>query len=309
MSNKCNKRSKDKTMSLKEAISRFVKEGCSITLGGFGARQPMAAVHEIVRQRIRGLTMITDSSADAADILVGAKLVNKLEGAYFAMGLLGPAPNIRRASESGIPSPIEIEDYSNYAAGLRFLAGAMNVPFLPTKSLLGTSIPKHNKKIIIQKDPYKGEPVALVPSANPDVAVIHVHHADCIGSAQIYGFIASDDNKARAANHVIITCEKIVPTEKIRGDPHLTVIPFYCVDAVVEIPYGAHCSPLAYYYVYDILFSRDYVQQSKTREGFLKWLDEWVYSCESPMEYCNKVGWERLRKLTYLEQIASGGIS
>ncbi len=301
------KRAKDKTMSLKEAIARFVSDGCSVTFGGFGARQPLAAVHEIARQGIKDLTIITDTSVDATDILVGAKLVRKLEGAYFGMGLLGLAPNIRRAYESGIPAKMEIEDYSNYAAGLRFLAAAMNVPFLPTKSLLGTDIPRHNRKIIIQKDPYRGEPIALVPAANPDVAIIHLHCADVRGNAQVYGFVANDDNKARAASRVIITCEEIVTSEKIGRDPHLTVIPFYCVDAVVHVPYGAHPGPMAYRYVYDILFSRDYVQRAETYEGFLKWLDEWVYGCESHRDYCHKVGWERLRKLTYLERLASGG--
>ncbi|MFC1987214.1 CoA transferase subunit A [Chloroflexota bacterium] len=303
------KRAKDKTMDLREAVARFVHDGCSITFGGFGARQPLAAVHEIIRQRIRDLTIITDTSVDCADLLVGAKGVTRLEGAYFSMGVLGLGPNIRRAYEAGTPSSLEIEDYSNYAAGLRFLAGAMGIPFLPTRSLLGTDIPKRNEKIIIQKDPYKGEPVALVPAANPDVAIIHVHCADHRGNAQVYGFLASDDNKARAASRVIITCEEIVPTDRIRKDPHLTVIPFYCVDAVVEVPYGAHCSPMAYRYIYDVLFSRDYVQCSQTYEGFLEWLNEWVYRCESHPEYCQKVGWERLRRLTHLERIASGGTS
>jgi glutaconate CoA-transferase subunit A len=261
-------------------------------------------VHELVRQGKGDLTIITDTSVDGADILVGANLVNKLEGAYFGLGLPGLGPNIRRALEECIPRLLVIEDYSNFAAGLRFLAGGMGIPFMPTKSLLGTDIPKYNKRIIIQRDPYRGEPVALVPAANPDVAIIHVHRADPTGNAQILGFIASDDNKARAASRVIITCEELVSTERIKEEPHLTVIPFYCVDAVVEVPYGAHCSPMAYRYVYDILFSRDYVQQSRTYEGFLKWLEEWVYGPQDHAAYCNKVGWDRLRKLSYLEQIA-----
>ncbi|MFC1994413.1 CoA transferase subunit A [Chloroflexota bacterium] len=299
------KRAPDKTMSLKKAIATFLHQGCSLTLGGFGGRQPLAAVHEVVRQNIGEMTILTDSSIDAADILVGANLVKKLEGAYFGMGLLGPSPNIRRAYESGIPRTIEIEDYSNYSAGLRFLAGAMDIPFLPTKSLLGTDILKYNNRIITQKDPYNSELMALVPAANPDVAIIHTHRADSMGNAQIYGFLASDENKARASKRVIITCEEIVPTEIIRKDPHLTVIPFYCTDAVVEIAYGAHCSPLPYYYMYDILFARDYVQQSKTYEGFLEWLDKWVCSCDSPKDYFNKVGWKRLKRLASLEQKAS----
>ncbi|HOP48908.1 MAG TPA: CoA-transferase, partial [Desulfobacteraceae bacterium] len=41
-------------MSLKEAIKRFVTDGCHISFGGFTLnRNPMAAVYEIIRQGIK----------------------------------------------------------------------------------------------------------------------------------------------------------------------------------------------------------------------------------------------------------------
>ncbi len=293
----------DKVMTLKEAIKKFVHNGCSITFGGFCGRNSQAAAYEIVRQGKKDLTFIDDSPTDQLDILIGAGCVKKVEIAWHGVSIFARALNFRRAVERGIPRKIEIEDYSNYAAGLRFLAGAMGVPFLPTKSLLGSDIPKYNKRIKIIRDPYEGKPIALVPAASPDVAIIHVQRADVQGNAQIWGHLANDDNKARAAKHTIITCEEIIPREKILQIPNMTIIPSYCVDAVVHVPYGSHPWSCYGYYYHDVLFQRDYSKYNKTYEGFLKWLDEWVISCDDHVEYCNKVGRERLLELTKMEQM------
>ncbi len=45
------------------------------------------------------------------------------------------------------------------------LAGALNVPFLPTRSLLGSDLVRHNPRVRLMDDPYEGQPVALVPAA------------------------------------------------------------------------------------------------------------------------------------------------
>jgi glutaconate CoA-transferase subunit A len=82
----------------------------------------------------------------------------------------------------------------------------------------------------------------------------------------------------------------------------MTLIPFYCVDAVVHVPYGCYPQSCYGYYAYDVLFCGEYHEMSKTREGFLKWLDHYVYGCRDHIEYCSRVGWDRLKSLTYLEK-------
>lgn len=294
--------SADKKMSLKEAIRKYITNGSTICFGGFIGRDCVAAVHEIIRLGLKDLTVIDDSKTDVMDLLVGAGCIKRWEGAYLGYGAIGLALNIRRAVERGVPLPIELEDWSNAAISMRYLAGALNIPFMATRSMLGSDIPKYNKKIKIIDDPYEGEPVALVPAVKPDVAIIHVQHADAMGNAQIWGFTGNDENKARAAKHTIITCEEIVSSEDIRRNANLTIIPFYCVDAVVQAPYGCHPQSCYGYYAYDVLFCGDYHQAGKTREGFLKWLETYVYGCEDHHAYCSKVGWYRLQKLTQLER-------
>jgi len=292
----------DKTRTLREAIKEFVHDGCSLTLGGFCGRNSQAAAYEIVRQNRRNLTVIDDSPTDQLDILIGAGCIRRVEIAWHGVSLFSLARNFRRAVEEKIPQPIEVEDYSNYAAGLRFMAKAMNVPFLPTRSLLGSDIPKHNERIKIIRDPYEGEPVALVPAASPDVAIIHVQRADKQGNAQIWGHLANDENKARAAKHTVVTCEEIVKEKDILKIPNMTALPSYCVDAVVKVPYGSHPWSCYGYYYHDIIFQRDYAKNNETRLSFLKWLDEWILSCEDQNEYCRKVGKARLSRLAKMER-------
>ena len=292
----------DKTLTLKEAIRDFVHDGCSLTLGGFCGRNSQAAAYEIVRQHKRNLTIIDDSPTDQLDTMIGAGCVKAVEIAWNGISIFSLARSFRRSVEEAIPHRIVVQDYSNYAAGLRFLAGAMNVPFMPTRSLLGSDIPKHNQKIKIIDDPYEGRPIALVPSASPDLAIIHVQRADTRGNCQIWGHLANDENKARAAKHTIITCEEIVPEEMILRIPNMTVIPSYCVDVVVQVPYASHPWSCYGYYHHDVMFQRDYARLNETHEGFLRWLDEWVLGCEDHTDYCGKVGEGRLSELSETER-------
>ncbi|MEM3697677.1 MAG: CoA-transferase [Candidatus Micrarchaeia archaeon] len=292
----------DKIMSLKEAIRRYVSDGNTITLGGFCGRNAQAAAYEIIRQRKRNLIFVDDSPTDQLDMLIGSGCIDKVEIAWHG-GLITLPPNFRRAVEQEIPKRIEIEDYSNFAMSLRFLAGALDIPFMPVKSLLGSDIPRYNKKIKIVKDPYSKEPLALVPAARPDVAIIHVQRADKKGNSQIWGGLGNDENKARASKHTIITCEEIVPEEEIRRIPNMTIIPFYCVDAVVEVPYGSHPWFCFGYYYGDLPFRIKYFVSSRTYDGFTKWINEWILGCENHFEYCNKLGWERLYKLSRMERL------
>lgn len=297
------KKKTNKRMSLKEAISTFVFDGCSIAFGGMGGEQVVAPTYEIIRQGKTDLTLIGDSPCECGDLLLGTGQVKRIEVAWLAYAVAGISQSYRRAVEKGIPHPIEVFEFSNYTMGLRFLAGALGVPFMVTKSLMGSSIEKNNDMIKVIDDPYSGEKVALVPAARPDVAIIHVNRADELGNAQFFGFSSNSENIARAAKRTIITCEEIVPTEEIRKTPTLTCIPQYCVDAVVELPYCSHPWNMPYAYAYDIPFHMMMMEQIQTEEGFKKWIDDWAYGCENHEEYCEKVGWNRLRQLSRIERM------
>jgi glutaconate CoA-transferase subunit A len=163
-----------------------------------------------------------------------------------------------------------VEDYSNYQMTLRFTAGAMGVPFLPVRSGMGTDIatrwgfdadtrladPKlPDSKLAIIDNPFgqwaRASKLALVPAINPDVTIIHVQKADRSGTVRIEGLPFADVEQAKAARRVIVTCEKIVDDSVLRQRPENNQLPFFCVDAVVEVPWGAYPTACYRHYDYD----------------------------------------------------------
>ncbi|HDI06856.1 MAG TPA: CoA transferase subunit A [Candidatus Bathyarchaeota archaeon] len=288
----------DKRITLEEAV-KLVPDGAHLFWGGFGfQRPPMAFAHELVRQGKRNLTIYTCGSEIDIDILAGARVVSKFELAFFAIEGIGLAPNIQRRIRDG---SVQIEDYTNLAMALRFLGGALGVPFMPIKSMLGTDLVTRSKfkpnKVKVIECPFTGEKVALVPSVNPDFSIVHVSRVDREGNAQIDGIKGEDSEGARAGKKTIVLAEEIVDTEFIRSNPDLTVIPNIYVTYVVECPWGSYPMMVYNYYDYDMEHIRMYYQQCKTEEGWQKYCEEYITGVENHMEFLKKIGLERLLKL------------
>jgi glutaconate CoA-transferase subunit A len=307
--------SDNKVMALSDAISRYVSEGCHLSMGGFTInRNPMAAVYEIMRQEIKGLHVYAHSNGQGVDELVGAGCVVKLEIAYAGSGRFAPTcVRFRKAVENG---SLTVEDYSNYQMTLRFLAGAMGLPFIPTRSSLGTSIidkwgftksmresdPKlPDKKLIVADNPFGGwgdaSKLVFVPAINPDVTVIHVQKADQQGTSRIEGLTFADVEQVKAARKVIITCEELVETDRLREKPDQNQIPFFCVDAVVPIPFGAYPTACFRHYDYDPVYLNDYREVAQDDTRYQTYLNEFVLGVNNQSELLDHVGKDRIEKI------------
>src|SRR5260370_14335358 len=79
------------------------------------------------------------------------------------------------------------DEWSHMAMGMRFQAGAMGIPFMPIRSMLGSDVRKQRPESIEIDCPFTGEKLLLVPALNPDVALIHVQRCDAYGNAHIDG--------------------------------------------------------------------------------------------------------------------------
>ncbi len=295
----------DKRITLKEAV-KLVPDGAHLFLGGFGfQRPPMAFAHELVRQKKRNLTMYTCGSEMDLDILSGARVVSRLELAFYAIEGIGLVPNIQRRMREGT---IEIEDYTNLAMALRFMGGALGVPFMPLKSMLGTDLLAKTKfrpkKAEVITCPFTGEKVVLVPSVRPDFSIVHASRVDMEGNAQIDGIKGEDVEGARAGKKVIVLAEEIVNSEFIRAQPDQTVIPNIYVSHVVECPWGSYPMMVYNYYDYDIQHVRMYYDQCKTEEGWQKYCQEYITSVNGHIEFLQKVGIEHLIKLRAKKPLA-----
>jgi 3-oxoacid CoA-transferase subunit A/glutaconate CoA-transferase subunit A len=291
---------KDKRMSVGDAVERFVHDGDLLTFGGFGhVRVSMAFVYEIIRQRRRDLVVLTKTGVHDVDLLIGAGCVRMVEVAYaFGHELRGLSPAGRRAAESG-----EVEvvaEISNAGFQWRLLAGAMGIPFIPARVMLGTdTFEKSVGKVA--RDPWSGERLCLLPLCNPDVAILHVHRCDQYGNAQIDGILVMDFELARAARRLLVTTEEIVGEEVIRAHPDRTTIPFFLVDAVCEVPFGAHPALMPYLYYFDEAHIHEWLTLSKTEEGTQAYLNKYVYAVPDFEAYLERVG--GVRKLNHLKRV------
>ncbi|HPI13810.1 MAG: CoA-transferase [Spirochaetota bacterium] len=295
-----------KVMSTSEAVQRFVNDGDFLFIGGYICRPPFAAVHEIIRQKKRGLTITRSNAADDFDMLIGAGCVKRFIATFISLGLYGLARCYRRSLEKGIPHKIELEEYTNLSLPLMLMAGAMGMPFVPVKDMVGTDLMKvkafmGENKYKMMDSPFDGSPVMLAPALNPDTAIIHVQQADEDGNAQMWGIGGDCKWGANAAKKVIVSCERIVSRETIGKDPSRTIVPAFKVAAVTEEPFGAHPGYTPGFYDVDFSFGYTYQQASNTVEGFQAFLDEWVFGVKDRAEYTQKYiqtfGYPQYKKL------------
>jgi glutaconate CoA-transferase subunit A len=292
----------DKRMTEKEAVERFVPDGGYLAIGGFGAvRIPNAIVHEIVRQRKKNLGFLGHTSTHDFQVLAAGKVFNRLDSAYIVgLEARGLSRNARKYMESG---EVEITEWSNYALAARLRAAADGNPFAVIRSMLGTDTFKMSAAKEIEC-PFTGKKLAAVPALWPDVAAIHVHQADMYGNSVIRGISAADLELARAAKRLIITTEKLVHNNVIRNHPTYTSIPFYLVDAVIEVPYGSYPGNMPCVYFSDEKHLADWLNAEKDPVEFEKFLDHYIYSCPNFQEYVVRCGGlKRIEELQKLESV------
>jgi len=285
-----------KVLSMRQAIADFVTDRASVALClQLEQMIPFAAGHEIIRQKKRGLKLIGPISDIMFDQLIGAGCVEQVIAAWVGNAMMGSAYNFRQAVEE---DGLKVFNMTNFSVALALQAGAMGVPFLPTRTALGSDISKGNHFFYQIISPFAPqETLWAVRALNPDVTIVHVQRADQEGNAHCWGNFGIMIEAARAAKRVIVVAEEIVDHDVIASDPNRTVIPGFLVSAVVECPYGAHPSPVQGYYQRDDAMFRQYHQQTKSRADNDAWLKRWVYGVDERKQYLNLLGACRLEEL------------
>lgn len=283
-----NRGQRNKVKSLKQAIAEFVHDGDYLATGGFGSnRTPLAACHEIVRQKKKNMAFAGHTTTHDFQVLCAGETFNRVDCAYIiGMEARGLSPNARRYMESGA---VEVTEWTNYALAARLKAGAMGVSFVPVRSMMGTDTFKYSAAKLIEC-PFTGKKVVLLPALYPDVCVIHVHEADMYGNCRFKGISVVDIELACASKRVIITCERLIANEEIRHDPSATQIPFYLVDAVCEVPFGGYPGNMPYEYFSDEEHLKEWLTVEKDPALFSTFLEKNIYSCEDHFQYIEKNG-------------------
>jgi glutaconate CoA-transferase, subunit A len=278
-----------KLRTMRDTIAEFVTDGASVALGlQMEQMIPFAAGQEIIRQNKRSLTLIGPISDILFDQMIGAGCVEKVIAAWVGNVMMGSAYNFRRAVEQ---EGMKIFNMTNFTIALALQAGAMGIPFLPTRTALGSDVPRGNHFFYQIFSPFEPkETLWAVRAVVPDVTIVHVQRADRDGNAHCWGNFGVMIEGVRAAKRVIVVAEEVVEPEVIASDPNRTVIPGFLVNAVVECAYGAHPSPVQGYYKRDDTFFRQYHEQTKTKADSDAWLERWVHNVGDRRAYMHQLG-------------------
>jgi glutaconate CoA-transferase subunit A len=295
-----------KVVSMREAITRNISRGTMVLMGAQLEQMiPFSAGHEMIRQGCRDLTLVAPISDLLFDQMIGAGCAERVFAAWVGNVSAGLGHCFRRAVEHSQPRPVQMVDYSNFTLALALHAGALGVPFVPTYSTLGSDLLKKNGNLREFPSPVNEEKLIAVRALKPDVAILQVQRADRHGNSHLWGNLGVAVDGARAARRVIVVAEEIVEPEVIASDPNRTLLPGFLVSAVVHEPWGAHPSPVQGYYGRDHAFFSEYHEQTKSADGFDKWLEHWVTGVAGRADYIERLGAPRTRPLAVREHAYS----
>ena len=278
--------SSGKLLTATEAISRFVRPGAVVGLGGQNInRCPMALVHELIRAGTGDLTVVGCNLSLPLDMLAANGQVVRTEQGSGNLEKYGALFDWRRRAERG---DIQVKDYSHLSMASRFLAGSLGLPFMPTLSLLGTDVLKNHLEsgdARVVQDPWSDQPVVLLKALTPDVSLIHASRADADGNVVIDGVTSHEVDMVKASAATIVSVEEVLPAGALASEPERVTISSAFVSAIVHQPYGAF--PTSVYKLYDYHEPEivDYQRRSRHLDGLDDYLDDCVRNVKSFDEY------------------------
>ena len=284
-----------KLFEIDKAVATFVHDGATVAIGGHTLRRhPMALVYTLIRQRKSKLHVIGWNSGIDFDMLVGTGCVATAETSCVSLAQFGMGKRFRAAVESGL---VRVIDHSETTAIDMFRGAAFGIPFTPTKSPLGTDLPRNNPRMRSVTCPFSGESYVAVQAVRPDVALIHGHYADRWGNVLLnrepWLDTSMDAFIARSAEVVIASVEQIVSDDYVLDHPAQTILPRRYVTAVIEAPFGAHPCACDGWYDYDPVFLEEYSRSCTTAVEFDQFMRTHVVE-PSRAEYLAGLGAERV---------------
>jgi glutaconate CoA-transferase, subunit A len=298
----------NKLIDLSEAVRRYTFDGMDYASGAALPVGSDAVVfgRELVRQGRQRLNGVFHSNTQQLNLLAASGVVDRAECGFSGLEGFGFANGLRRAVESG---RVALEDYSNLAMALRFLGGAMNWPFVPATTNIGSDLQYRSAfspdnypsrtKIPQITDPFSGRIIGAYSPLKPDLAAIHVTLADCEGNAIMLGTEWSRFELSRAAKRVVLIADAIVDTDCMRQYPNLVRIPGIIVEAVVYWPFGAW--PQGSPGMYDI--DEEHMKLMNAALGkedeTARYLDKYVHGYRTLDEYLDLIGAEKRDSLSH----------
>jgi glutaconate CoA-transferase subunit A len=193
-------------------------------------------------------------------------------------------PHFRIARQSGsIPELEELDEgmlqWGLYAASLR-------LPFLPTRSGLGSDVMALNPTLKTVRSPYEdGEELVAVPALTLDAAFVHLNRSDARGNASFLGPDLYFDDLflgAAAKGRRFVSAERVVPTGDLlkEGTFHTLRVTRALVDGVIEAPLGAHFTSCEPDYQRDEAFQKAYADAAASPESWQAFTERYLAGSE-----------------------------
>ena len=280
----------DKRMTVDDIVDQ-ISDGMTIGVGGWATRRkPMALIRAIARSNLKDLTLMAGYGGPDIGILAASGKIRKLVFAFASLDHFPLEPHFRNGRQAGAFEVVELDE-GLYHWGLR--AGAMKLPFLPTRVGIGTDIINQSGiEFRFVKSPYDdGEELVAMPALVPDIALIHAHRSDERGNLlTLSKDPLFDELLVRAAGKSYATVEKIVPTADLDMKHNLryNLVERAMITGVAEAPLGAHPTSAAPDYQLDLGHLKTYVGSAASPEAWAEYKATYIDVSEA--EYQAAIG-------------------
>jgi len=263
-------------MSHDEVVGEL-SDGMTLGIGGWGSRRkPMSLVRAILRSGLTDLTVVTYGGPDVG-LLCAAGRVRKVVYGFVSLDSIPLEPHFRAARQQGT---VAAEEYDEGMFQWGLYAAAQRLPFLPTRSGIGSDVMTVNPALRTVRSPYDdAEELVAMPALHLDAAIVHLNRADRAGNGQFLGpDLYFDDLFCLAAERAYVSCERIVPTEDLlaEGPVQTLKVNRMMTHGVVEAPGGAHFTSCTPDYERDEEFQAEYVAAAREPDTWASFEQEWL---------------------------------
>jgi len=236
----------------------------------------MEAVRALIRKKARNLRLLgVPVLGMSADLLIGAGCVAEVHSSAVSLGEAGLAPRFTEAAERG---EIKVVDTTCPAVHTALQATEKGVPFMPLRGVLGSDLVDRGDWKV-ENNPFASgkDPILLVAAIAPDVALFHARWGDEAGNVWV-GRRRELATIAHAARNTYVTVEEVRPGDMLEDELLAPgVISAVYVSSFVKTANGAWPLGVPDLYAIDDAHIAGYARAAKTREGFRRYLDEFVW--------------------------------
>jgi glutaconate CoA-transferase, subunit A len=259
-----------------ESVAQEIPDGALIGLPPDYSLPAMEVVRALIRRKARNLRLLgVPILGLSADLLIGAGCVAELETSAVSLGEAGLAPRFTEAAQKG---EIKIRDATCPAIHTALQASEKGVPFMPLRGVLGSDLVSARQDWKVLQNPFaEGEdPILYVPAIAPDIALFHARWADEAGNVWI-GRRKEVATVAHAAKRTFVTFEELRAGDMLEDELLAPgVVAAVYVEAAAPAKRGAWPLGVADVYGIDDAHLAHYARAARTREGFQRYLDEFV---------------------------------